>query len=110
MRIIVMNDFSFAQYAGNILRIGALILCGVPVVRWSSYLLMRFCTKRFSQHVGLLVGNIIFYGGLLFIGITLLQEFGFNVATLLGAAGVLGIAIGFASQASISNIISGFFL
>jgi len=29
---------------------------------------------------------------------------------LLGAAGVIGVAIGFASQTSVSNIISGFFL
>ena len=32
------------------------------------------------------------------------------VSTLLGAAGIAGIAIGFAAQTSISNLISGLFL
>ena len=105
-----MDNFSFAVYAGSVLRICVLILVGVPLVRWCSSLLTTFCAKRLSQHVGLLVGNIVFYGGLIFIIVTVLYELGFNVAALLGAAGVLGIAVGFASQTSISNIISGFFL
>ena len=105
-----MNDVSFMLYVGSILRICVLIFLGIPAVRWCSYLLTLFCTKRLSRHVGILVGNLVFYGGLLFVIITLLYEFGFNVAALLGAAGVFGIAIGFASQTSISNIISGFFL
>ena len=105
-----MDNLFCVVYAGSVLRICVLILAGVPLVRWCSYVLTVFCTKRLSQHVGLLVGNIVFYGGLLFIIVTVLHEFGFNVAALLGAAGVLGVAIGFASQTSISNIISGFFL
>lgn len=35
---------------------------------------------------------------------------GFELGVLLGAAGVLSVAIGFASQTSMSNIISGMFL
>ncbi len=38
------------------------------------------------------------------------RELGFKLATLLGAAGIAGVAIGFASQTSLSNIISGIFL
>ena len=45
----------------------------------------------------------------LVVGITL-NIAGFNIAALLGAAGVFGVAIGFASQTAISNIISGIFL
>jgi small-conductance mechanosensitive channel len=39
-----------------------------------------------------------------------LQELGFQLGVLLGAAGVLTVAIGFASQTTLSNLISGFFL
>jgi small-conductance mechanosensitive channel len=42
--------------------------------------------------------------------ITVLRQLGFDVSTLLGAAGILGVAIGFASQTSVSNVISGIFL
>ena len=57
-----------------------------------------------------MIGNIIFYSGILCIAVAVLYELGFNVAALLGAAGLFGVAIGFASQTSVSNIISGFFL
>lgn len=39
-----------------------------------------------------------------------LQELGFQLSVLLGAAGVLTVAVGFASQTTLSNLISGFFL
>lgn len=39
-----------------------------------------------------------------------LRELGFSLTVLLGAAGVLSVAIGFASQTSASNLISGLFL
>ena len=105
-----MNEEVFVVYAGSVVRICALVLLGVPLVRWLSNIAIALCKKRFSQHIGVLVGHIVFYGGLLFIAVTILHEFGFNVTALLGAAGVLGVAIGFASQTSVSNIISGFFL
>lgn len=39
-----------------------------------------------------------------------LQEFGINMTALIGAAGVLGVAVGFAAQTSVANVISGLFL
>jgi small-conductance mechanosensitive channel len=39
-----------------------------------------------------------------------LETLGFDLSVLLGAAGVLTVAVGFASQTSASNIISGLFL
>ncbi|MFB6263505.1 MAG: mechanosensitive ion channel family protein [Bradymonadaceae bacterium] len=38
------------------------------------------------------------------------SELGFDLRVLLGAAGILTVAIGFASQTSASNVISGLFL
>lgn len=104
-----MSDI-IALYAGHCLRIFILIIGGIPFIFWMSKILAALCSKHFSQHVGMLVGRIIFYSGLLVIFVTVLQELGFNVVALLGAAGVLGVAIGFASQTAVSNIISGFFL
>src|SRR5260221_5605461 len=105
----MMSDI-ILLYAGHCLRIFILIIGGIPFICWMSKILAELCTKHLSQHAGVLVGRIIFYGGLLLIFVTVLQELGFNVVALLGAAGVLGVALGFASQTSVSNIISGFFL
>lgn len=38
------------------------------------------------------------------------EELGFKLHVILGAAGVLSVAVGFAAQTTLSNLISGFFL
>ncbi len=49
--------------------------------------------------------------GLVFLSCTLaLDTLGFDLKVLLGAAGVLTVAVGFAAQTSASNLISGLFL
>jgi small-conductance mechanosensitive channel len=42
--------------------------------------------------------------------VSALHQLGVDLSILLGAAGILTVAIGFASQTSASNIISGLFL
>lgn len=43
-------------------------------------------------------------------GVQALRAVGVDLVSILGAAGVAGVAIGFASQTALSNLISGFFL
>lgn len=106
-----MNSMLWFDFCmSSTVRIILLIVVGFPVLSCVSRFFTTLCMHRFSRHIGLLVGNFIFYGGVVFIGVNILHEFGFNVTALLGAAGVIGVAIGFASQTSVSNIISGFFL
>ena len=48
---------------------------------------------------------------LVILGVTwALRELGFSLGALLGAAGLMTVAVGFAAQTSVSNIISGLFL
>ena len=58
----------------------------------------------------MLISKAINYAGLAVIVFIVLLELGVNLTPLLGAAGILGLAIGIASQASLSNVISGLFL
>ena len=43
-------------------------------------------------------------------GILILGEFGISVAPILGAAGVVGIALGFGAQSLVKDYFTGFFL
>jgi small-conductance mechanosensitive channel len=70
----------------------------------------RNLNKYHSDYLGMVAGKLIYYVGLFLIVMTALSNFGINTTQLLGAAGVFGVAIGFASQTSVSNIISGIFL
>jgi len=87
-----------------------LILVGIPLVYLVSKASRKYLTRRFSAQQGMITGKMIKYGGLAIIIIMVLRELGFELAPLLGAAGIVGIAIGFASQTSVSNVISGVFL
>lgn len=50
------------------------------------------------------------YTGFVVLCVVLLDSFGLKLDALLGAAGIVGIAVGFAAQTAISNMISGVFL
>lgn len=105
-----MDTFAYwSSSIGTIIRM-CLLFIALPIISYISTFIRKAFAQRFSQHIGVLVGHVVFYGGIALVVVNLLHEFGFNVTALLGAAGVIGIAIGFASQTSISNIISGFFL
>lgn len=93
-----------------LLRVSLLLFLGIPVALGASRWVRRWVEQGSTPQRGLVVGKLLWYGGLFAILITVLTELGFSLAPLLGAAGIVGIALGFASQTSVSNIISGFFL
>ncbi len=89
---------------------GLLVLVGVPAVFLVSRGVQRWVGANSSAQRGLVIGRLITYAGLLGLAVTVLTQLGFRLTPLLGAAGILGIALGFASQTSVSNLISGFFI
>ena len=58
----------------------------------------------------MLLRKVINYSGIFIIIVMVLGEFNVNLTTILGAAGIVGIAVGVASKNSLGNIISGLFL
>lgn len=91
-------------------RILAWLILGVPFIYVLSRWVRRITSKKLSPQQGLIASKLLLYSGLIFIVFSILMEMKFTLSHLLGAAGLIGIAIGFASQTSISNIISGLFL
>ncbi len=93
-----------------LVRVIVILAVGLPLLIILRRYLSSYITRHYSQHYGMLSGKLFFYIGVTILLVTLLHEFGFSLTPLLGAAGILGIAIGFASQTTVSNVISGFFL
>ena len=87
-----------------------LLILGVVLAKLSRHAIARLATDRFSEHQSLLLQRIVAYfiGGIFIF--SALQQVGVNLGVLLGAAGILTVALGFASQTSASNVISGLFL
>lgn len=87
-----------------------LFLVGYVIASRASILISKALSRRFSLHHVLLFKRFTFYllFGIFFV--TGLQQLGFKLSVLLGAAGVFTVAISFASQTAASNLISGIFL
>lgn len=73
-------------------------------------ILRRGMKKNLADQKAQLILKTVRYAGWIIAVVSVLQSVGVNLSALLGAAGIAGIAIGFAAQTSISNIISGVFL
>jgi len=91
-------------------RVALLIVGGFLLAKILQKVAGTVLRSRVSQHVALLGQRAIFYLVLALIFVSVMREMGFQLTVLLGAAGILTVAIGFASQTSMSNIISGVFL
>lgn len=92
------------------IRVILIFAIGIPLVGLIRKLIGKFVKDRLSAQSEQLIVRAVYYLCILILMISVLNEFGFKLSALLGAAGVFGIAIGFASQTSVSNIISGIFL
>ncbi|MFT6916171.1 MAG: small-conductance mechanosensitive channel [Motiliproteus sp.] len=83
---------------------------GYLLAKLASNGLGRLLSEHLTLHHLILIRRIAFYLILAMFCISALRELGFELSVLLGAAGILSVAVGFASQTSASNIISGLFL
>lgn len=91
--------------AGVSVAVGLLVakVAGSSVRRISSYHGLELQRANFFR-------RSVFYTILLLTFFVTLHQLGVSPSALLGTAGILSVAIGFASQTSASNIISGLFL
>ncbi len=91
-------------------RAGATLVVGLILAR----LLARGTGKLIGSRAGpqqtMLARRLVFYIVGSLVVLSALDQIGINLGFLLGAAGILTVAIGFASQTSASNLISGLFL
>lgn len=87
-----------------------LMLVGLVIAKRLSALIGHGVAKRFSLHQAMLIKRLVFYGLILVFLIAALQQLGFKLTVLLGAAGVFTVALSFASQTAASNLVSGLFL
>ncbi|MGA7304974.1 MAG: mechanosensitive ion channel family protein [Rhodothermales bacterium] len=98
------------ETAASVLRAAVLIIVGLLAARIVSRALASLVAREADRQKVSMVRRLSFYSiaGLFFIAA--MVELGFNFGVILGAAGILSVAIGFASQTSASNVISGLFL
>lgn len=94
----------------TLVRAGSILLLGLVAARLASRAIGRLLARHHDVQQSQLLKRLVAWGLFSVALAWALQELGFKLGVLLGAAGVATVAIGFASQTSLSNLISGFFL
>ena len=92
------------------IRIVFILIIGVSSIQLVAFMLRRSLRKQLSRQRMMLITRTVIYTGYTGLVLIVVKEFNYDLTALFGAAGVVGIVIGVASQTSIGNIISGLFL
>lgn len=103
------RTFSVAT-ALKLTRVGLSIVIGMVLVGLALAIVKHLARKRLDARSSGLVIKLAQYIGFALIAVSALEAADIDLSALLGAAGIAGIALGFAAQTSVSNFISGFFL
>lgn len=83
---------------------------GFALAKFISMFVGRQIERTMDQTSALVVRRLIFYAVLVLVLVVILAEMEVSLAALLTAGGLFGVALGFAAQTAVSNIISGVFL
>ncbi len=105
-----MDSYLTTEQFYGVVRAGVTLTLGVAAAHLLRSAIGRVLDRRTSAQFAVLGRRVSYY---LVLGLTFasaLRELGLDLGVLLGAAGVLTVAVGFAAQTSAANLISGLFL
>ena len=105
-----LSNYFNTETVDKFIRIVFILVAGVGSIQLVSFLVKRSLRKQLSRQRMMLVSRTIVYTGYTGLVLIVIRELNYDLTALFGAAGVVGIVIGVASQTSIGNIISGLFL
>lgn len=105
-----LSTFFSSETIDKFIRILFILTIGISSIHVISFMVKRSLRKQLSRQRMMLISRTIVYTGYIGIVFIVIREMNYDLTALFGAAGVVGIVIGVASQTSIGNIISGLFL
>jgi small-conductance mechanosensitive channel len=105
-----LGRFFSARYLEKAALVVVILVAGYLVIMLALVVIRRLARKRLSRRAASIVERAVKYVGVVVVLVNAAEAAGFDLSAALGAAGIAGIALGFAAQTSVSNIISGLFL
>jgi small-conductance mechanosensitive channel len=108
-------NFDWSKYFNaatldKILFLVIVIVIGVVIIYAISFLIRRILPAKWSKQRKMVINRAILYTGYIVLVFIVISELNIDLTAVFGTAGVIGIVVGIASQTSIGNIVSGFFL
>ncbi len=105
-----LSTYFNTETVDKFIRILFILVIGVSSIHLIAFMLRRSLRKQLSRQRMMLITRTVIYTGYIGLVLIVIREMNYDLTALFGAAGVVGIVIGVASQTSIGNIISGLFL
>jgi len=99
-----------AETLEKAVRIGIILVIGLIIVYTLELAIKKLLPQKLSQQRKMIVNRFVRYSAMIILFSVIISELNINLAAIFGAAGVIGIVVGVASQTSIGNIVSGFFM
>lgn len=111
----ILSDLGLSQFLTSerllsLTRAAMTLVIGLVLARVVGGVIARTLRTRLQAQEAMLVKRLVYYTLFGLVIASTLHQLGFRLGVLLGAAGIFTVAIGFAAQASVSNLISGLFL
>lgn len=103
-------DFLTTDRVAGVLRALLIVVVGFAVAGPLGRAVDAIVARRTTPQNAMIARRFVAYSVYVVALLSALTEMGFDLKILVGAAGVLTVALGFASQTSASNLISGLFL
>jgi small-conductance mechanosensitive channel len=110
LSVLGLESFFSTERILALFRSGLTLLLGLFIARLVARGVAKLVGKQAGEQQTMLAKRLSFYVVGSLVIVSALGQLGINLSVLLGAAGILTVAIGFASQTSASNLVSGLFL
>jgi small-conductance mechanosensitive channel len=94
----------------DLIVVAIVLIIAFTVAKGLSAYLRRFLKEKVSKDHLEIIPRLVYYSVIVVAVIAVLPTLGIKLSGLLVAGGIVGLAIGFASQSIIGNLISGIFL
>ena len=98
------------QYAWPAIQVLLLIIVAYMVAKFVSRIVSSPIRKRVDETLGKFVGNVVYYGIMISVLISVMGKFGFQVTSFAAILAAAGFAIGMAFQGTLGNFAAGIML
>jgi len=94
----------------KILRMAIILGVGILIIWAITFTVKKLLPSSLSKQRQMIINRFVRYSGVVILFFVIVAELNINLTAIFGAAGIIGVVVGVASQTSIGNIVSGFFL
>ncbi len=104
------SNYFNASMLQSLIRVALILIIGLTIIYLLAFFVGKLLPARLSKQRIMIINRAVLYTGFISLFFIIISELDINLAAIFGAAGVIGLVVGVASQTSIGNIVSGFFL